>query len=102
MQSLTLVSRSSFTALSASDIMTHLNIVDNSQSAYVQTLLDAAVSYCEAETGLDWRTCTWNLVMDQFPVWAIYDFRFRYGDWASSYPWTSELVQKGRGRSLAA
>jgi len=89
---LVLVNQTAFSALQASDIRTHLNITDTSTDAYIQSLIDAAVVYCERITGLDLRPTTWNLVLGQFPIWANYSWGDRYGNYLSLFPYLNEFA----------
>jgi hypothetical protein len=92
---LQLVSQSAFSGISVSDIRTHLNITDTSTDSYIQTLLDAAVYYCERRLGLDLRPTTWNLVLDCFPVWTNY-WMDQYGNYAYQLAYYPQFVV-GRG-----
>ena len=89
---LQLVSQTAFTAIVPSDIRSHLNITDSSQDGYIQTLIDAAVLYCERETGLDFRSTTWNLVEGQYPIWANYSWMDRFGAYIYTYPLVSQMA----------
>ena len=89
---LVLGNQSSFTALTAADILTHLNITDQSQYAYVQTLLNAAVVYVERRLQLDLRPTYWTLYLDQFPVWASFNWLDRWGNYINVYPNVSEYA----------
>lgn len=66
---LQIVNQSAFTALTLADIKSHLNVTSTSDDDYIAGLLAAAVNYVERATGLDLRTTTWKLVLDQFPLW---------------------------------
>jgi hypothetical protein len=91
-----LVSQQPFTALAVADIKTHLNISDSSTDAYIQTLLDAAVVYCERYTGMDYRQTTWAFINGQFPIWANYSWGDRWGNYQAVWPMISEFAI-GRG-----
>jgi len=82
---LQLVQQSPFTEFRVEDLMWHLNVVDESQMPYLGTLLEAAVTYCERETQMDFRSTQWNLILDQFPYW------WPYGDPPYAWPQISEV-----------
>lgn len=91
--SLQLVSQTSFSALSVADIEAHLNVQSSTATdAYVQSLLNAAVAYVERQTGMDCRSTTWNLVLDQFPIWASFNWYDRYGNYVYLYPNVGEYA----------
>jgi hypothetical protein len=89
---LILGSQTSFSALSTADIKAHLNITDSGQDSYVASLLAAAVVYVERRLQLDLRTTDWTLVLDQFPIWAAFNWLDRYGNNVYVYPAVSEYA----------
>lgn len=89
---LQLSSQTSFSALTVSDIKTHLAITDTAWDSYIGTLLDASVLQVERALSLDLRNTTWKLVLEQFPLWAQMDWMTRFGDAAYIWPGTWEFA----------
>lgn len=89
---LQLVSQDNFTALSLSDLKSHLRVTGSQDDSYINSLLQAAVAYCERTTALDLRNTTWKLVRDQFPVWGAFNWTDRYGNLQYVYPTVAEYA----------
>jgi hypothetical protein len=89
---LVLNSQQPFNGLSLADLKTHLNVVALDTDAYIASLLQAAVSYCERRLQLDLRPTTWTLVLDQFPLYAQFNWYDRWGNYVYAYPQVAEFA----------
>jgi hypothetical protein len=82
---LVLNSQTAFTAVTPQTVKQHLNVTDFSTDPLIQQYINTAVNYIERRTGMDLRTCTWTLYLDQFPhrhpLWPTYYPGFFEYEW---------------------
>jgi hypothetical protein len=64
--SLILLSQDDFTALSVQDVKEHLGVVDFASDDLIARYLRATVRHIERRLGLDLRSTTWKLQLDDF------------------------------------